>query len=190
MSEEWDRREADRKARAEIAKQFKALRAEVNVGLSNLAERVNELDEYLRGGKGDRDSLGTRVNLMERAVSELQILVKGDVMGRGSLKEMAKDALSQAKDAVAIASGRQETKTLRWGQWWAFAGTVVVAIATIAVAMVANWDTIGPYFGQQRDPVAYAERLERGIKSLKHERGPAVKKKLREIEKAARGARN
>lgn len=185
MAEDWDRRSEDRKARSEFTKQFKDLRGELRMGLDKLAERVNELDEFLRGGKSGQDPLGTRVHLMERAIAELQVLVKGDAMGRGSLKELAKEASKTANEALKIAEGKLEARTTRRGQNVSLWVAAFSLIGVITMATLSNWDKISKTV-RGETPEQKLERIQKEIEEEKKTRGPQIQKKLREIERAAR----
>lgn len=186
MDEQWDRREGDRKARQELVRQMEKLEAKVDDALDRLGEEVNELNEYLRGGVDNSDPLGTRVHLVETGLAELRVVVKGDSLGRGSLIEMAKQAIADAAEARKIAQGKVEVQTTRRGQNVSVLIQTLTVAGVISVGLLSNWDKVSKFFGKSESPVEYADRIRADIAQLKKQRGKEVEKKLREIEREAR----
>jgi len=183
--QEWDRREEDRKARQEISSAIERLEDKIDARLDNLAERVNELDEFLRGGPSGQDPLGTRVHLLETGLTEIKILVKGDALGRGSLIELTKRAVAEAEEAKKIAEGRVEVQTTRRGQNVSIIVAVVSVTGVITMAAFSNWDKIHRIF-QNESPTEQVERLRKEIEAERKNRGPRIQKLLREIDRANR----
>ena len=182
---EWDRREEDRKARQDLTRAIEKLEGRIETRLENLAERVNELDEFLRGGTTGEDPLGTRVHLVETGLTELRVLVKGDALGRGSLVELTKKALADAEDAKKIAQGKVETETTRRGQNVSF---WIATVTTIGLLLTGFRDEIRTFF-RSESPEKALERVQKDIENAKKKRGPAVNAKLKEIEESARRLR-
>ena len=181
----WDRREQDRKARSQFANEIKELRSELRVGLDKMADRIDDIDEFLRGGKGNQDPLGTRVHLLENAVKELQVLLKGDAFHRGSLLDLAKEASKTANEALKIAEGKLEARTTRRGQNISILVAVLSLLGVISMASLSNWDKIYKTL-RGESPTEKLERIQREIEEEKKTRGKLIQKKLREIERAAR----
>ena len=183
---EWDRREFDRLAKQGIAKALQRLEDKIDGRLEVLADRVNELDEFLRGGKNNDDPLGTRVHLCEETVHQLKLVVFGDALGRGSLVEMIKATSELAKEAKKIAEGKVDQKIRTREQMLSLILGLLSLIGVITVGILGNWDKIERAFGKMESPDQYAARMTKDIERLKQTRGPEVDKILKGIEKAAR----
>ena len=185
MDEKWDRREEDRKSKDSLARSIDRLEERLESRLAMLAERVNEIDEFLRGGTGDQDPLGTRVHLVETAVAELRALVKGDAMGRGSLIEITRQASTDASEARKVAEGKTAANLTKRGQNVLLWAAGLSLLGTLTMASLTNWEKIHRSM-RPETPEQKLERLEREIAEEMKTRGPEVKKRLREIERAAR----
>lgn len=187
MDEQWDRREKDRKARQDLSRQIEKLEHKLDSALERIGEEINEINEYLRGGPNNQDPLGTRVHLVETALTELKILVKGDALGRGSLIELTKQAVKDAEEAKKIAQGRVEFQTTKRGQNVSIILGALSLIGVISVGAFSNWDKITAFFGKQESPQEWVARIRAEIEGQKKTRGKIVQKQLKEIERAARG---
>ena len=187
-----DRREADRKWRKELQG---ALEAKIDA----LAEQLEEFKEILVGGlKGD-GGLQVRFSQLETKYAEIQALtaaiaktVHGDVLGRNSLVERVKDALSVAEEAKRIAEdarktaqGKIDTQTSRRGQNITLVAAILSLAGMITMASLTNWEKIQKSL-KRETTAEKLERIQREIEEEKLTRGPEIKAKLREIERAAR----
>jgi hypothetical protein len=122
---------------------------------------------------------------MEVAIAELQVLVKGDALGRGSLKEIAKQAAADASEAKKIAEGKSSAQIALRGHSVQFWVAFLSLVGVIAMATLSNWDKIHQAI-RRETPTEKLERIKQEIENEKKTRGPEIQKMLREIERAAR----
>lgn len=198
--EQWDRREAHKKLHDEIDKRLNTLEENLDEKLEKIGDEVERCKEAIIGGLDGEEGLKTKVSRYEKDYNELRAIVSslgkavhGDVLGRGSLSELAKGSLGVANEAKAIAeeakrtaAGRLDIQTSRRGQNFAFIVGVLSFTGILTVGLVANWDKIR---GKKETPAEWAARITTDIERMKQSRGPEVEEKLKVIERAARTRR-
>lgn len=158
--------------------------------VAKLDDHVEDVDDYLRGVAG-RESLDTRVTVMEKDVLQHNVLLRQIAKHFGTLETMIgeiRSDISTFKITRSFVEKNEAGRTERFREWLKFWGPIVIACLALVVPLanvIANhW---GAFWFSMR-PAEYKpdERLRKQIEAdKKSARGRAVKKRLAALEKAA-----
>lgn len=184
-NEDAGRREDDRrwlKVQGEIMNLVTAQRTtqqvigKLEVEVGKLEDHVEDVDDHLRGVAG-RDSMDTRVAVMEREVTAHGVL----------LRKISRDLDGIKADVSAIKIHRAITKEVdstnlerlqEWLKFWGpIIGGAIAIIVPLGTLLFANWDKIEARWKKSqagKDPVH--EKIERAKHPRKTTYVPRVKK--------------
>lgn len=208
--QEWDRREEDRKWKAELKadlkEQIEGFEARLEVDIDKLGDEVERFKEVISGGMDGGEGLMVRLARIEKQYQEVLVItsalaqtIHGDVLGRRSLvakvdsaidegeaaKKIAEDAKKIAEDALKSADTRVTVQTTRRGQNVSIWVAIISLVGVILMASLSNWDKIQSFF-RSETPQEKLARFHREIERDKKIRGPQIQKMLKEIERASR----
>lgn len=156
--------------------------------VSKLVDHVDDVDDHLRGVAG-RESMDTRVTVMEKGVHQHGVLITEFAKHFGALEADVREIrneVSTLKIHHSITDKTEAGRTARFTEWLRFWGPIIIAsLALIAPKITLNnWRRLTFFF--RSDAYRPDERLRKEIEAdKKGERGKAVRKKLAEIERAA-----
>ena len=150
--------------------------AKMETELVKLADHVEDLDEHLRGVAG-KESMDTRVSVMEKDVFQHGVLLRQIAKHFGSLETMVgeiKTDLAAIKIGRALSKESEAGRLDRFKEWLKFWGVIIslgigliVPLATIAFD---HWDKI-EHFIRRREKVGPVEQM---IEKGKHPKGKKV----------------
>ncbi len=158
--------------------------------VAKLDDHVEDVDDHLRGVAG-RESIDTRVTIMEKDVMQHNVLLRQIAKHFGTLETMVGEIRSDIatfKISRSFAEKTEAVQTERFKEWLKFWGPIIIACLALLVpltkAIVNHW--IAYRFSVR--PAVYKpdERLRKQIEADKRGvRGRQVKKRLEALEKAA-----
>lgn len=157
--------------------------------VAKLGDHVEDVDDHLRG-VGGRESLDTRVTVMEKDVFQHGVLLQQIAKHFGSLETLVaeiKADLSTIKLHRTILKETEATRMDRLREWLKFWGPIILAtlalIVPLAKMVFESLDKVTFFAGN----VQYRpdERLRKQIEADKRSaRGKAVRKRLADLEQA------
>lgn len=193
-----DERQGDLPGRRAEDKRFANLQAQLTTTrqsilalestVEELKDELKTFDASLYGGVRDKDSIHFRLKQVEHNCDELIRVVIGDSGGNGGIKKMVEGmshTLETVVDAIHELKESGRDRATRWS-------AVIVAIVTSLGLVFTNLDKIAlateKFMGIFDEPRTLdAEAIRAEIQRMRQTRGPEVEKKLKMIERAARG---
>lgn len=186
-------RRSDDKRWAHVQAQLATTRQAVTsleASVEDLRDEFKALDSSLYGGVKAQDSISVRLRGVEHRTEELYRVVIGDNAGMGGIKRMVEGLdhrLETLEGGIKSLAESRKDRIVRWSAVFVAAISTLGLIMTNLDKVAVGSKTFVEVFGKQ-EPLS-AERIERDIERLKKERGPEVRRKLRQLEREARGLR-